>query len=31
MELGGVDWISLTQDRYRLRALVDAVMNLKVA
>jgi hypothetical protein len=26
--LGGVDWIGLAQDRYRWRALVNAVMNL---
>jgi hypothetical protein len=25
-----VDWISLAQDRYRQRALVNAVMNLRV-
>jgi hypothetical protein len=29
--LGGVDWIGLPQDRYRRRALVNAVMNLQVA
>jgi hypothetical protein len=28
--LGGVDWIGLVQDRYRLRALVNAIMNLRV-
>jgi hypothetical protein len=28
--VGAVDWISLAQDRYRLRALVNAVMNLGV-
>jgi hypothetical protein len=28
--LGGVDWIGLAQDRYRWRALVNAVMNLQV-
>jgi len=27
---GGVDWIELAQDRYRWRALVTAVMNLRV-
>jgi hypothetical protein len=30
IELGGVDWIGLAQDRYRWRALVNAVMNLQV-
>jgi hypothetical protein len=28
--LGGVDWIGLAQDRYRWRALVNSVMNLRV-
>jgi hypothetical protein len=28
IELGGVDWIGLAQDRDRLRAFVKAVMNL---
>jgi hypothetical protein len=28
--LGDVDWIGPAQDRYRLRALVSAVMNLRV-
>jgi hypothetical protein len=28
--LGGVDWIGLAQARYRWRALVNAVMNLRV-
>jgi hypothetical protein len=28
--LGGVDWIGLAQYRYRWRALVNAVMNLRV-
>jgi hypothetical protein len=27
---GGVDWIGLAQDRYRLKALVKSVMNLWV-
>jgi hypothetical protein len=27
---GGVDWIGLAQDRGKLRALVNAVMNLEV-
>jgi hypothetical protein len=30
MGLGGVDWIGQAQDRYRWRALVNAVMNLRV-
>jgi hypothetical protein len=30
MALGGVDWIGLTQDRYRWRALVNTVMDLRV-
>jgi hypothetical protein len=32
LEIGlyGVDWIGLTQDRYRWRALVYTVMNLRV-
>jgi hypothetical protein len=28
--LGGVDWIGLAQNRYRWRAFVNAVMNLRV-
>jgi len=27
---GGMDWIGLAQDRDRLRALVNAVMNIQV-
>jgi hypothetical protein len=30
MQLSVVDWIGLAQDRYRWRALVNAVMNLWV-
>jgi hypothetical protein len=30
MELSVVDWIGLAQDRYRWRALVNSVMNLRV-
>jgi hypothetical protein len=28
---GGMDWIDMAQDRYRWRAVVNAVMNLRVA
>jgi hypothetical protein len=31
MDLGDVDWISLAQDRNRWRALVNSVLNLRVA
>ena len=27
---GGMDWIDLAQDRVRLRAVVKAVMNLRI-
>ena len=27
---GGMDWIDLAQDRYRWRAVVNSVMNLRV-
>jgi hypothetical protein len=30
MGLGGMDWIGLAQDRYRWRALVNVIMNLRV-
>ena len=30
VEFGGTDWIDVTQDRDRWRALVKAVMNLRV-
>jgi hypothetical protein len=30
VECGGVDWIGLAQDRDRWRALVTAIMNLRV-
>jgi hypothetical protein len=28
--LGSVDWIGMAQDRYRWRAIVNAIMNLRV-
>jgi hypothetical protein len=30
IELGGVDWIGLAQDKYRCRAIVNTVMKLRV-
>jgi hypothetical protein len=31
MDWGGIDWIDMAQDRDRWRAVVNAVMNLRVA
>jgi hypothetical protein len=28
--MGGMDWIDVAQDRYRLRVLISAVMNFRV-
>jgi hypothetical protein len=30
IEYGGVEWTGLVQDRDKMRALVDAVMNLRI-
>jgi hypothetical protein len=30
-DVGGVDWIELARDRYRWRALINAVMNIRAA
>jgi hypothetical protein len=31
VRFGDMDWINLAEDRYRWRALVNAVMNLRIS